>query len=161
MKFEIYDDFLTDYQSNIIENALINQQFNWYFHNDLNGESRLGNYYFNHTLIEDRITYSEHTPLFSYIIDKLSLNVIRLKANLYPRTQFRVHHKSHTDYEPGNKFTCLYYVNTNNGYTIIDGKKKIKSKKNRLLIFDGSIPHHSTTCTNVNYRCTVNFSCQY
>jgi hypothetical protein len=37
MKFEIYDDFLSDYQANIIENALIAQDFHWYFHNDLNG----------------------------------------------------------------------------------------------------------------------------
>ena len=163
MNFEIYDDFLTEYQANTLENALIKSDFPWYYHNNLNGKNKIGNFYFNHTLIEDGINHSDFTPLFSCILSKLKINqskILRLKANLYPRTQLRVHHHSHTDYENGGeKFTVLYYVNTNNGYTIIDGKKKIKSKKNRILIFDGSVPHHSTTCTDVNCRSTVNFSC--
>ena len=77
--------------------------------------------------------------------------------NLYPRTQRRVHHSTHIDYQPNSGLrTCLYYVNTNNGVTIFDGKKTVKSIKNRIALFDGSIPHHSTTLTDVNYRCSIN-----
>ena len=68
-----------------------------------------------------------------------------------------VHHEPHTDYEPNLGLrTCLYYVNTNNGFTIFDGKRKIRSKKNRAIIFDGSIKHHSTTPTNCNWRGSIN-----
>ena len=31
-----------------------------------------------------------------------------------------------------------------------------KCKNNRAIIFDGSIPHHSTTPTDVNYACSLN-----
>ena len=37
-----------------------------------------------------------------------------------------------------------------------DRKKTIKCKKNRAIIFDGSILHHSTTPTDVNYGCSIN-----
>ena len=77
--------------------------------------------------------------------------------NLYPRTHLRVHHEPHCDYEPDCGLrTCLYYVNDNNGMTVFDGKKKVRSKKNRAILFDGSNKHHSTTPTNCNWRCSIN-----
>ena len=82
----------------------------------------------------------------------------RLKVNLYPRTQRRIHHESHVDYDPDSGFeTCLYYVNTNNGITKFDGTfKSIKSKRNRIALFNGSNYHHSTSPTDSNYRTSVN-----
>ena len=35
---------------------------------------------------------------------------------------------------------------------------KIESIENRLLIFDASVPHHSTTCTDDKCRVNVNFN---
>ena len=164
MELKIVDDFLSDYHANLISKSLRGIDdipFPWYFINDLNGVERIGNYYFNHTLIDNYKHYSPNwLHLFTPIIDKLSIsisNVYRLKVNLYPRTQRRVHHESHIDYESNSGLrTCLYYLNDNDGVTIFDGKNRIKSKRNRAALFDGSIKHHSTTPTNVNYRCTIN-----
>ena len=47
-------------------------------------------------------------------------------------------------------------MHESNRLTIFDGKQKIKCKNNRAIIFDGSIPHHSTTPTDANYACSVN-----
>ena len=44
----------------------------------------------------------------------------------------------------------------NNGFTVFDGKRKIRSKKNRAIMFDGSTKHHSTTPTDSNWRCSIN-----
>ena len=168
---EVIDDFLSESQCKSLESVMLkdNVTFPWFFVDNLNYDSKsrrikkLGNYYLSNFLFEDGEEKGVHLPLFLPILNKLSLplsKVHKIKANLYPRTQFRVHHAPHRDYPPGeNKFTCLYYINDNNGFTVFEGKKKVKSKRNRMVRFDGSNIHNSTTCTDVNARYSVNFNC--
>ena len=63
------------------------------------------------------------------LIEKLKpLSLIRIKANLNPPTEKLIESDYHTDTD----FKCkaaIYYVNDNDGYTMI-GKEKILSKKN-------------------------------
>ena len=166
MKVEIVDDFLSSYYADRLVDALSGIKvgegmFPWTFTNGLNGKNYPGNFYFTQVLISNSKRYpNEFIELFYPILNQLQVpldDVWRLKANLYPFTHRRVHHLPHTDYEPDQGITtALYYVNTNNGVTIFDGKKTIKSKKNRVALFDGSNKHHSTTATDCNYRCTIN-----
>ena len=81
---------------------------------------------------------------------------IRIKANLYPRTDTIIHHKDHVDYTFEHKAAILY-LNTNDGFTVI-GDKKIESVANRMLLFNPQIPHHSTTCTDTQFRSNINFN---
>ena len=175
MNIEIRDDILSDYDYRQIEGVFIGPRFPWYFMDNLNvskenainpnAKSFLGNYYFHNYLFYYQgktVVAAEEMNLFTSFCDQLGISVEKLwrvKANLYPRTQKKVHHLPHRDYDPGMGYrTALYYVNTNNGYTKFDGTSKtIKSKKNRVALFDGSNPHHSTTPTDVNYRLTINF----
>ena len=166
MDIEIVDNFLSSYHSDILIQTLDGKlegqgRFPWFFNNDLNGVERMGNYYFTSSLIHDNnVLDFNWISFFNPLLSKLKLTVSdvnRLKLNLYPGTQRMVHHASHMDYRPNSGLrTCLYYVNTNNGFTIFDGKRKIRSKKNRAILFDGSNKHHSTTPTDCNYRCSVN-----
>ena len=172
MKLEIVDNFLSSYNSNILMDTFSGKRygagiFQWAFCNDMNYESYLGNYYFNHVLIVDyKVVDPYWMPLFDPLIKKVgstfhpsgSQEIFRLKVNLYPCTHRRVHHATHTDYEPNHGLrTALYYVNTNNGFTVFDDtRKKVKSIENRIALFDGSNKHHSTTPTDCNYRCSVN-----
>lgn len=185
MKIKIVDNFLDDNEANIIEKVMTRQNFPWIFRDHLNepvqnvqfwdyvedsgfassfelSSESLNNYYFAHNVVQDGKPCSDYLDLFTPIMAKIPVEnpeFTRIKANLYTRTEKRVLHKKHQDYNPGKEFTCLYYVNTNDRYTLIDGKRKIESKKNRIAFFDGSIPHQSTTPTNTTYGCSVNFSC--
>ena len=166
MKIDIIDNFLTSYQADsyvpIFDGMKLGTGlFPWYFTNNLNDQEYLGNYYFNTIIIQEYdIIFPYWLPIFKPLVDRIGIsfdNVWRLKVNLYPRTQFRDHHHSHIDYPADSGFrTCLYYVNTNNRVTIFDGKRKVKSKKNRAIFFDGSTLHHSTTPTNCNWGCSIN-----
>ena len=161
---DVYDDFLEPYYSDYFEKLFgdHNNWYPWFFINDLNGKKYKGNFYFCNTVydrdkgMEDPNQY----PLYEPLLNKLKVtmkNVRRIKANLYPLSGRRIHHETHTDYAPNrNLRTCLYYVHDSNRLTIFDGKQKIKCKNNRAIIFDGSIPHHSTTPTDANYACSVN-----
>ena len=110
--------------------------------------------------MDQGVNYPQQYPLYESILNRLNItmsNVRRIKANLYPLSGRRIHHQSHTDYKPNRGLrTCLYYPPPSNRFTIFDGKKRIRCKENRAIIFDGSIRHHSTTPTDVNCACSVN-----
>ena len=102
---------------------------------------------------------SDYSVLLTPLIKKIPYDpnkLKRIKANLYPQSQRRIYHGWHTDYDPPHQ-GCIFYLNTNNGYTIFKNKK-VKSVENRLLLFDPSILHRSTTCTDAPSRININFN---
>jgi hypothetical protein len=173
MKIDIVDNFLSSYHADSYTKLFQDgtNTFPLYYFDDLNGKSYRGNYYFVHTFIDgfkpSRFA-DEYFFVFVPLLSKLNLTTSnnrqynlerlwRLKVNLYPRTHRRVHHQPHRDYEPNTGLrTCLYYINDNNGFTIFDRKRKIRSKKNTAVFFDGSNYHHSTTPTDCNWRASIN-----
>ena len=90
-------------------------------------------------------------------MDKLKpLSLVRIKANLNPPSEKIVETAYHKDQD----FKCkgaIYYVNDNDGYTIID-KEKVLSKKNRMVLFNANQKHFGTNSTNRNNRMVINFN---
>tara|TARA_B000000609_G_scaffold119165_1_gene93177 strand:- start:188 stop:697 length:510 start_codon:yes stop_codon:yes gene_type:complete len=82
--------------------------------------------------------------------------LMRVKANLYPRTDTLVHHTPHIDYEFEHK-GALLSLNTCNGHTKV-GNEIFSSVKNRMLFFDPRVLHNSTNCTNAQFRCNININ---
>ena len=44
--------------------------------------------------------------------------------------------------------TAVFYCNTNNGSTMFGNGKKVESKANRAVVFDGRTPHCGVDCTD-------------
>ena len=84
------------------------------------------------------------------------MSLVRIKANLNPPTEKIVESAYHKDQNFKCK-TAIYYVNNNNGYTLI-GKEKILSKENRIVLFDSDVKHLGTNSTNCNNRMVINFN---
>ena len=165
MNIEIIDDFLSSYYNDAHERTFSGPErsnYPWYFNDHLNYQTYKGNYYFNNCCYDPALGIADpqQYPLYEPLLNKLGItmsNVKKIKSNLYPWTGRRIHHQTHTDYPPNLGLrTCLYYVNDSDRVTVFDGKKRIKCKNNRAILFDGSIPHHSTTPTDVNYACSIN-----
>ena len=53
--------------------------------------------------------------------------------------------------------TAIYYVNTNNGYTKFEDGTVVNSVENRCVVFDSSLRHTGTTCTDQKTRVVINF----
>ena len=164
MEIEVIDNFLPAKEADNIEKVLSSGKVEWYFGNDLNYQVYLGNYYFVHHIMLDYKLCSNYYDLVSSVLNKRMIvpsRVGRIKINMHPRTQRRVHMGAHQDYSfNSGKYTLLYYVNDSDAPTFFGKgwrRKKIECKKNRLVIFDGSFPHHSTSPTDINYRLSVNF----
>ena len=92
------------------------------------------------------------------IIQSLEVkSLIRMKVNSYPKTSELVHHKGHFDLPFKHKGGILY-INENDGVTVLDDGTVVESVPNRLLLFDSSRLHHSTTTTDADRRMNINFN---
>ena len=92
------------------------------------------------------------------ILNKIDHRVlIRCKANMYPSTPVITHHDPHVDLEYEHK-GAIFYFNTINGVTVLEDGTEIESIENRLLLFDSSKKHNSTSCTDAKVRVNINFN---
>ena len=93
-----------------------------------------------------------------FILNILKMkSLIRCNVNYYPKTHTRLNHSYHTDF-PFKHKGAIFYINDNDGLTILEDGTEVKSVANSLLLFDASRPHHSTTCTNTTRRLNININ---
>lgn len=152
--YKIFDNFLSEEEFLKIKNSILNSEFSWNLTpNVSNLQENLkitSSYYFTHMF--------DSYDIFDVLLKKLSPSkVIRIKANLYPSTEKVERHNNHIDYDYEN-IGAIYYLNTNNGLTILEDKVEVESVRNRLLLFDGSKLHCSTTCSDDKCRVNVNMN---
>jgi len=94
------------------------------------------------------------------IYEKLNCKaLIQTRANLTLINNNNKKMYFHTDY----KFKCntaIFYMNTNNGATILDRNEKIKidSVENRMLMFDSQIEHCALIQSDVKRRIVININ---
>jgi hypothetical protein len=160
MNYEIIDNFLQKEDFENIKNLIFNPNFSWNLApvvtTDQENLPTTSSYYFTHMLwsgfyIDPQV--QSFAPLLNGMDCK---SVMRIKANLYPSTENISHHQNHIDYNFSHR-GAIFYLNTNNGLTVVENEK-VESIENRLLLFDPSKPHHSTTCTDEKCRININFN---
>ena len=101
------------------------------------------------------------SPLYDKIMPfKKPFNIkalIRIKINMYLNSETLKEHGMHSDYDYSHTGAILS-INTCDGYTKLEDGTKIDSVANRMLLFDASKPHSSTTTTNQTVRVNINFN---
>ena len=84
-------------------------------------------------------------------------SMIRIKINAYPYTNIVKEHKDHIDSD--FKHTgAVFSLNTCDGFTKFSDGTKVESVANRIVFFDASKFHHSTTTSNAKLRYNINFN---
>jgi len=157
---KVIDNFLEPEKFAIIKEIVGGPDFPWYYQEFINEfhTKKDKDCYFTHVFFNTAVGYSAFYNAVKPIVARLGLRApIRIKGNLYPRTKKIETHKSHIDVSYPSK-AAIFYINTNNGSTILEDGKKIDSIENRLLLFDGHKPHRSTSCTNEKARININFN---
>jgi hypothetical protein len=110
--------------------------------------------------------YNLHNDFNNYnyflykIYEKLGCKaLIQSRANLFLKQNNVGKLYFHTDFNFECK-TAIFYLNTNNGGTILDENKKIKidNIENRMLIFDSSIRHCTLLQSDVKRRIIININ---
>lgn len=147
---EIVDNFLEQDQFLKIQSSIINnRQFPFYIAKGVTSLSlKENNYYLAHLLYSELGFSSNFYDLVFPILKKISPIIVkRIKVNFYPVTSTIQKHDWHCDYKKSHK-GCIFYLNTNNGKTILESGEEVESIENRMLFFDPSKNHRSTTCTD-------------
>lgn len=158
---KIIDNFLLQEKFEEIKNFILNPHFPWNLTtvvtNDKENLPIPASYYFTHEFWSG-FHIEPEAQIFAPILNEIECKaLLRIKANLYPSTETIVHHDNHNDFDFSHK-GAIFYINTNNGLTILENKIKVESIENRLLLFDSSKPHRSTTCSDEKCRVNVNFN---
>ena len=158
--FKIEDNYLNESDHLILKTIMESNEFPWFYTKGKvkkTDKPKLFDYQFNHIFYINNNINSNFFNHLNPILDKLKpLSLIRIKANLNPPTEKLIESDYHTDKD----FKCkaaVYYVNDNDGYTMID-KEKILSKKNRMVLFNANQKHFGTNSTNCNNRMVINFN---
>ena len=160
---KVIDDFLSEGEFDTVSNFFNSSSLPWLFNDHIAGENdSLDNFQFVHNFFNNAKpfrNYSKYADFIRPVITKISPHsLIRIKANLRPRTSQPFQSDFHTDFEFPQK-TAIFYINSNNGYTVFeDDSTKVFSKANRLLVFDGSRRHAGTSCTDQKVRLVLNIN---
>ena len=160
-KLKIIDDFLPRDDFLKIKNTIMSDEFIWNYTAAINDFHTDQTSYFTHMLYYFNGTKHTLSPYFS-ILDPILLRIqpkalIRVKINLYQKTDTIQLHEPHKDFLYAHK-GALFSLNTCDGYTVLEDDSKIESKENRMMLFDSSTPHSSTSTTNAKSRINLNFN---
>jgi hypothetical protein len=168
---KVVEDFLPDEMFRELSFWLCGGEIAWYFSSNIanEGEENSMNSYFTHTAyLNDEWRSNLGGDILRRLVDEIKdqtvdteweiKSLLRIKANLYSRTENLQSHDKHFDFPFSHK-AILFYVNDNDGYTDFDTGERIKSQSNRMVFFDGSTLHNSTNCTND--KCRVSLGINY
>lgn len=159
MNYTVIDNFLdTKIFEEIKKSILENDNFPWYLSNGVSDEDHENkDLYFYHLVYDEKINSMAYNLLIPLIQKINPKKLIRIKLNLYPKTEKIIKHGNHIDYDFEHS-GCIFYLNTNNGKTILNNSIEINSIENRILFFNPNIIHCSTTCSDFIYRSNINFN---
>ena len=158
---DIFENFLpAEYFNQLTGMFIATKKFPWnYISTVAYGKESLSEknsklFYMIHTLyIDDK----PDSPHFEYIepllkSDKLKIkSLLRARVLLFPNTSIVHEHPLHTDFNFSHN-AILLYLNNCDGYTKFSDGTKVDSVENRLVKFDGSVLHSSSTTSNTKAR---------
>ena len=158
---KIIDNFIEHQNLIKIKEIMLSTRFPWFY-----GEGKStkddGSYQFCHVFVEKGQIISNYFKLNAPVLNKLNIDkIIRIKANFTPKKEKNFQTPMHVDqtFLSGEKFkTAVFYLNTNNGSTLFQNGKRIYSKENKILIFDGHQKHCGVDCTDEDYRIVINYN---
>ena len=163
---EIIDDFLSEEEFKNFLEVILNGEFPWYRGIKVTSnitspikefESKEEQTQLCHVFINDSSKSYSLSSVFP-IFDKLKVKeILRAKINLTFNTGKQVVGGWHNDFSLVNKNKiAIFYINDNNGFTLLEDGTKILSKANRLVIFNNSVLHTGISQTNTEERIVLN-----
>jgi len=175
MNVTIQDDWLPWYNLHIFKEYVLNVDFPWYKCEVVAEEGIAkspieqhpkfaSRQQFVHAFLDDYGLDSSGGSKFIHEMGKLlnAKKLYRCKLNYGMRTVEPTIGGWHQDYmkikEWPNLKIALFYLNTNNGYTILKDGTKIESIENRLAIFDNTVIHTDCSQTDTEGRLVLNIA---
>jgi len=184
---KIEDNYLKQKDFDVIQELFLANNFNWFFKyrfynydtgsdcpavtdNPNTGPLAMDNdkldcFSFIHTFYDGMAPQSSFFNQLRPILELLRpVSIMKIRANLITRLPNIVENPFHSDLielsEEKQKqwMTSIFYVNTNDGYTVFEDGTKVESVANRMISFPANMKHTGTACTNIQTRILINFN---
>lgn len=172
MTYEIIDDFLEKEDFDFITSTFFPEDLNnpnnfaWTYQKGIVRNPEIGptgyeehDWIYVHPLYssDNGLKFDRYYPIVKPILKKLKTQkLFDIRANILVPTETHIYHEFHTDRKVPHK-VALFYVTTSNGFTVLKDTTEVQCVENRMLLFDGSIEHHSVTSTD-HPRCVININ---
>jgi hypothetical protein len=161
---KVYKNFLDRETFEEIQKAFLSPAVPWSYNSYIivsenpNQGPDLNTFQFTHGLFHDGQPTSPGFDLIKPILDKIKPEIIlRVKANLTPRNNEHIIGGFHVDTnEPCT--TAVFYLNTNNGYTMFEDGTKVPSAENTLVEFESDNKHTGVGQTDTQVRLVLNLN---
>jgi hypothetical protein len=102
---------------------------------------------------------SDQLWIIAPILEKLNpISLIKAKVNRSPRKERHIEYGLHVDTRRRGATTAIFYLNSNNGYTLFDDGAKVLSVENRIVLFDCTRLHTGASCTDADDRLVLNIN---
>ena len=178
----IYDNCLPLNVFKQMQNTLLGAEFSWHWCDDIltygiddkplvegYDKDDIGQFSHEFYSCEDKMGWPSTTEVLTPILNIINPRAwMRVKANLGPRNSKHMvggwHCDKHWEFEDGTRkpypdiITAIFYLNTNNGYTMLETGDKIESVENRFVLFFNDILHTGMSQTDTKVRVVINFS---
>jgi len=158
---KIIKDLLSKKDFKVVQDSLMSEDFPWYYRDKETGRKEDGEY-FSHNFYRHSIGgRSQWYYVVEPILSRLNISTLLfIRANLSINKNVPLHSRFHTDLKDPNATTAIFYVNTNNGMTLVqtsDGVIKSPAEENKIIIFNAQTFHHSVRQTDTKQRIVINF----
>lgn len=174
MNYKVVDNFLEENEFKYLQNLIVSndgdrRDFPWKITTDVASETinkdynskiekQLWNWYAMHPIYHTVPESPYYDDIFNIFKDKWYLkSLIRIKVNFYPYTNEIKEHAKHQDYDFSHH-GAVFSLNTCDGFTRMSNGDKIDSVANRIVFFDASEYHNSSTTSNQKGRYNINFN---
>ena len=157
---KIIDNFLDKEHFTRIQSLMMSDRFTWNYSIVDERSYDINDYHFSHVFSPEDTFFGLTLPFIDKIKEYSTISkIIKIKANLQPRTPHNIIQSYHTDFPTDwrNK-TAVYYLNTCNGHTLFADETKVESIENRFVMFDGHLEHTGVTCSDEPARFVINFN---
>ena len=174
---KIIDNFLDKEPFKKLQSFLLSNECAWFYNESkvifeknkkpfapIKGYPSDNPHQFIHSFYDSNHTWSQWTGHIAPLLDKIKPRVwIRVKANLSNINSKSLvggwHYDKVTDGVAWtDTTTSIFFVNTNNGYTIFENGKKVPSIENTLVTFPNNILHTGVSQTDTKTRVTLNLN---
>jgi hypothetical protein len=157
LNYKVINNFLDKEFFYRLQNLLFSKDTPWFFQNNMTSTKK-DNYYFGHIFYGNFLPQSFYFNDFIIpIVEKLNAkSLINIRANLTLKQEKVFQSDFHMD-RPFKCNTAILYMNTCNGYTILDDIK-INCEENKIVIFDSQIKHAAVSQTDTERRMVINFN---
>ena len=152
----IYKNFVDKKICKQIKDNMLGANFPWFYRKNQTGKDSS---FLNHVFFTNNKLNSNLYSLIDPLVKNLNpVKLINIRGNLCLKRPMKSHW--HSDFDnlklTSKSKTAIYYVNTNNGYTVFKNKK-VKSEANKMIIFNGNTQHKVKYQTDRDTRIVINF----